>query len=182
MLLLAAAKGAIEPTTERPLPTLLHEARVVRSQPFVRISELLAVLIGGNSGHRRYTRGGSAGLGLPLHELEFVHELGVTDDRVDGGQGKILMLGRELREKVLIARVHATEEEHHLEDGRDSHRRTRERTHVPLKPRPKLVDAFLVTLCVVEQSKKGSERIGNRRRTKMVLQNLEHLKPFAVES
>jgi hypothetical protein len=50
-----------------------------------------------------------------------------------------------------------------------------------LEPRPKLVNTFLVALCVVEQREEGGKRIRDRRGTKVVLEDLEHLETFAIK-
>jgi hypothetical protein len=92
VFLLAATKGAIEVTAERTLPALFHKPRVICGQPLERVSELLAVLISGDRGHRRNPSGGTAGLRAAFHELELIHEFSIADNRVDGGDGKILML------------------------------------------------------------------------------------------
>ena len=77
---------------------------MVRGKPLERVAELLAVFIGGNCGHRRNVRGGATRFGLfPFDELEFVHKLGVADDRVNCGQRKVLVLRSKLGEKVVVS-------------------------------------------------------------------------------
>jgi len=96
VFLLAATKGAIEATAERTLPALFHTPRVICGQPLERVAELLAILSSSDRGHRRTPRGGTAGLLLAFNELELIHEFGIADNRVDGGNGKILVLRSKL--------------------------------------------------------------------------------------
>jgi hypothetical protein len=44
-----------------------------------------------------------------------------------------------------------------------------------------LVDALLVTLCVVKQGEEGGKRVRDRRRTEVVLKDLEHFKALAIK-
>jgi hypothetical protein len=83
------AEGTIESAAERTLPTVFDEPRIVCRQPLERIPKLLAVLVRSDGGHRRTARSvaGSAGLVFPLHELELIHKLGITDNGIDGGDG-----------------------------------------------------------------------------------------------
>jgi hypothetical protein len=132
VFLFPTAKRTIKSPAERTLPAGFHEPGIVRRQPLKRIPELLAVFVGSDSSNRRTARSvaGSAGLSFPLHKLELIHKLYVTDDGVDGGGGEILLFRSELGKEILIAGMHTPKEEHHLKNRGDSNRRAGKRTHV----------------------------------------------------
>jgi hypothetical protein len=94
VFLFPTAKCTIEATAERTLPTGLDKPRIVSRQPLKRIPKLLAIFIRSDGSRRRTARSvaGSAGLGFPLDELELIHELRIADNRIDRGDGEILML------------------------------------------------------------------------------------------
>ncbi len=91
------------------------------------------------------------------NECELIHELSIRNHRVNRGKAKILLLRSKLGEQIAIAGMHCPQEEHHLEDWWNSHRRLRQSPQVALKQGSKLMNTLFIALSIIEKSKKGSE-------------------------
>ena len=91
------------------------------------------------------------------NNCELIHELSVGNHPVNRGNGKILLLRSELGEQIAVAGMQRPQEEHHLENWWNSHRRQRQSPQVALKPGSKLMKTLLIALSVIEESEKDSE-------------------------
>jgi hypothetical protein len=76
--------------------------------------------------------------------------------------------------------VKGTKKEHHKKNRREDNLRTRHIQHHAVEPRSKLENRLRRALHVVEKGQESPERIRNRVRPAMLVQDVKHLKSLAV--
>ncbi len=113
---------------------------------------------------------------------KFIHEFCIGHHRINKCSRQVFLLGRELMQKVLIARVDGTQEEHDLENLRDGYQQARECQKIPLESQTKLVDPLCITLPVVEEGQQGGESVRDGRGTEVVFKDLKHLEALVKVS
>jgi hypothetical protein len=161
MLFVGVTKGTVKPPPKRATPTMQNAGRIICRQPFPGGAVNLAIAVGDNRCRSRKAREGGGGdrFAIRANRHEFVHEFNVGNDRVDRRHREVLLFGGKLVEEVLIARVESAEEEHHLQNLRDGHRRTREGRKMPLEAGTEFMDPLLVPLPVIEERQQGGEGV-----------------------
>ena len=158
------AEGTIEATLERTLPTRDYARGIVGRKPLPWSAILFAVLVSdhGRSGGSAKGRAGSEGLLRATDHHKLIHKPSVGHYQVDGSACEVFLLGRKLREEVMIAGMQRPKDEHDLQDRRNSNQGLGQGGQMALKARAELVKTLLLTLSGIEESEKGSEGVRDR--------------------
>jgi hypothetical protein len=85
-----------------------------------------------------------------------------------------------LGEEILVARMQSLEEEHHLQDERNCHRRLGKCVYGAFEPGTELMEPLLITLG--REGKEGGERVRDWQWAEIIFKQLGHLEALAVES